>query len=210
MGWKIKNWAQRFLLLCLQTVHQLVNKPTCQPFYFCRKTNASSSNLKVFFFCYEKLLTYFQTPTVQGGYLPCRNLRQIVVAFKHILDVWEAGLTQMIAPSFWMRYVDCSLLSCVGGYAAPLVCKLPDFRWHESICPFSEGIPENISPVVKMITRWKSNLSSSKTSCLCSWQGSNLQKHYMGKLEYGKSVTFTTWHCLAKKLPLKPSVHISN
>lgn len=103
-----------------------------------------------------------------------------------------------------MRYTGCSLLSCVGGYAGLLVCKLADFRWLESICLLSENSPENISPVVKMITGWKSNLLSSKTSCLCSWQGSNLQKHYMGRLEYGKSVTFTIWHCLAKSCLWNP------
>lgn len=110
----------------------------------------------------------------------------------------------MIPPSIWMRYVVCSLLVCVGGFAGPLACKLADFRQLESIWLLSEDIPENISHSVKMTTRWESDLLSSKTSCLCSWWGINVQKHYMGRLECGKSVTFTIWHCLAKSCLWNP------
>lgn len=159
--------------------------------------------------CYEQLFINFQTPTA-WGYLPCRNLGQIAASSEPNLDVWKTSLMQMITPCFWMRYMDCSPLSCVGGYAGPLLYKLANFRWLESICLLRGEIPENTSPVVKMIPWWRSNLLSSKTSCLCSWQGSNLQKHCMGMLEYGKSVTFTIWHCLAKSCLWNPSVHVSN
>lgn len=57
---------------------------------------------------------------------------------------------------------------------------------------------------VKMTARWEPDLLSSKTSCLCSWWGSNVQKHYMGRLECGESVTFTIWHCLAKSCLWNP------
>jgi len=52
----------------------------------------------------------------------------------------------------WIRRRGCSLLSCVGGMLE-LVCKLADFGRLEAICLLSEDVPENILPVVKMITQ---------------------------------------------------------
>lgn len=49
--------------------------------------------------CYKQLFVYFQTPTVPG-YLPSRNLRQTLVAFKHILAIRKASLMKWFLHPF--------------------------------------------------------------------------------------------------------------
>lgn len=107
-----RNWEQCFLFPRPQTTHQPVNKQRCQSSYSVSRTNAFSS--KLWTSLLEQLFTYFQTPTF-WGYWPSSNLGQLAVASEHVPDIWKAGLTLKMTPSIWIRYVDCALLSCVGG-----------------------------------------------------------------------------------------------
>lgn len=53
----------------------------------------------------------------------------------------------------WIRHRGCSLLSCVGGMLELLSANSADFGRLEAFCLLSEDVPENILPVVKMITQ---------------------------------------------------------